>query len=183
MARKNITRHRMSELRRGTEAKSNDPYVSRRGMKEPAKCNMCQSVYHHKRWYLKDDPIAMELQDHPMQLTVCPACRKSREHYPEGVITLRGEYLIAQKKEILNLVRNEEARAKENNPLERIISIKEVEKTIEIQTTTERLAERIGKEVKRAFGGQVTFHWTHGDKMVRVGWSRESGREKKNSKK
>lgn len=172
MGRKNIIRHQVPELRRGTEAKSNDPYLSRRGLKEPAKCNMCQSIYHHKRWYLKDDPIAREFQDESIRLTVCPACRKTREHFPEGIITLRGKFLISHKDEILHLIRNEETRAKGVNPLEGIISVKEMENFIEIQTTSERFAERIGKDIKRAFKGEVHYHWAHGDKLIRVEWSR-----------
>lgn len=172
MGKKNIIRHQVPEPRRGTEAKSNDPYLSKRGLKEPVKCNMCQSIYRHKRWYLKDDPIALEFRDQSMNLTVCPACRKAREHFPEGIITLRGEFLISHKDEILHLIHNEETRAKGVNPLERIISVKELENAIEIQTTSERFAERVGKEIKRAFKGEVAYHWTHGDKWIRVEWRR-----------
>jgi hypothetical protein len=99
------------------------------------------------------------------------------------VITLRGEFLTTHKDQILQLIRNEEARAKEGNPLARIISIKEMESSIEIQTTTERFAERIGKEIKRAFKGKISYHWTHGDKLVRVEWYREREKEKKRARK
>jgi NMD protein affecting ribosome stability and mRNA decay len=174
MGRKTISRHSGPQLRRGTEAKSNDPYLSRKGLKEPAQCTICRSVLHHKRWYVKEDPVVQKLQESSFRPTVCPACRKAREHYAEGVITLRGEFLSAHKEEILQLVRNEESRAKKENPLEGILSTKESGGTVEIQTTTERFAERIGKEIKRAYKGEITFHWTHGDKLVRVEWSRPS---------
>ncbi len=177
MGQKNITRHRIPELKRGTEAKNLGHYVLKKGLKEPAKCTMCQSVYHHKRWYLKDEPIAVELKDGPMELTVCPACRKIQDHFPEGVVALRGEFLTSHKDQILHLIRNEEIRAKGVNPLERIISIKEMEDFIEIQMTSERLAQRIGKDIKRAFKGEVSYHWSKDDKLLRVEWRREGDKE------
>jgi hypothetical protein len=45
--------------------------------------------------------------------------------------------------------------------------------SIEIHTTNERFAQRLGREVKRAFKGEVTYHWTAGDKFVRVEWHHE----------
>ena len=172
MGQKNILRHRVPEIRRGTEAKNNDPYFLRKGLKEPAKCSTCQSVYHHKKWYSKDNPIAWKLRNKPMELTVCAACRKTGEHYPAGVVTLRGEFLKNHRDEIFNLIRNEEARAKGVDPLERLISMRDRGNFIEVQTTGEKLAQRIGKDIQRAFKGEVSYHWTGGDKFVRVEWQR-----------
>ena len=78
------------------------------------------------------------------------------------------------KDQILHLVRNVETRAKEVNPLERIISIKNRKGDVEIQTTNERLAQRIGREIQRAYKGDVKYHWSRDDKFVRVDWDRKS---------
>lgn len=173
MGQKNIIRHRVPQIRRGTEPKIKESYLPREGAHEPALCNVCESVYHHKRWYLKDDPIAVELQKDLLPIMVCPACRKTLDHFPGGVITLNGSFLADHKDQILHLIRNEERRAKEVNPLERVISIKDLGDSIEIHTTNEKFAQRVGKEIQRAFKGEVSYHWTHGDKFVRVEWHRE----------
>ncbi|MHB8481959.1 MAG: BCAM0308 family protein [Nitrospiria bacterium] len=178
MGQKNTIRHRVPQVRRGTETKSADPYLSKKGLKEPAKCTGCKSVYHHKKWYSKEDPIAMELQKTPMQMTLCPACRKTLEHFPAGLVTLRGGFLTAHKDQILHLIRNEEARAKGVNPLERIISIKDLGDSVEIQTTGERFAQRIGKDVKKVFKGEVSYNWVSGDKRIKVEWHRQGEEEK-----
>ncbi|HXN07803.1 MAG TPA: BCAM0308 family protein [Nitrospiria bacterium] len=172
MGTKTNTRHPIPQLRRGTEAKSNDPYGSRKGSKDPAKCGICQSVYHRKRWYTKEDRLDLDVSEKTMTITVCPTCRKTRENYPQGVVTLRGEFLAENKDEILHLIRNEEERTKRINPVARIISVKDTDDGIEIQTTSERFAERLGKEVKKAFKGELHFHWSKGDKLVRVEWVR-----------
>ena len=86
---------------------------------------------------------------------------------------LNGEFLKVHKDQIVHLVRNAEARAKEINPLERIISIKNLKGGVEIQTTNEKLAQRIGREIERAYKGDTKYHWSRDDKFVRVDWHRK----------
>jgi NMD protein affecting ribosome stability and mRNA decay len=116
----------------------------------------------------------------PSHFIVCPACRKISNHFLGGIVTLEGKFLSAHKEEILNLVRNEEARAKGVNPLERIISIKDVGDRVEIHTTSERLAQRMGREIHRAYKGNASYHWSTDDKFVRVEWHR-AGEENESS--
>jgi hypothetical protein len=44
---------------------------------------------------------------------------------------------------------------------------------IEIATTNEKLAQRLGRALKKAFHGDVTYHWSHDTKLVRVEWVKE----------
>ena len=154
-----------------------DPYLPWGGSQETLMCRVCRSIYHHKRWYLESELPLSEKQITPRSLMICPACRKISNHFPGGIITLEGRFLGAHKEEILNLVRNEEARAKGVNPLERIISIKDVGNRVEIHTTSERLAQRIGRELERAYKGRATYHWSRDDKFIRVEWYREKGKD------
>ena len=148
-----------------------DPYLPWGGMQEVAVCKRCGAVYHHKRWAMEGPPAV--LQGHTIRSVLCPACRRIHDHFPGGIITLRGGFLNTHKDQILHLVKNEEARAKENNPLERIISIKDWGNHIEIHTTNERFAQRIGKEIQRAYKGDATYHWSLNNHFVRVEWHRE----------
>ncbi len=41
-----------------------------------------------------------------------------------------------------------------------------------ISTTTEKMAQRIGRAVKKAFHGEVAYNWSHDNKLARVDWER-----------
>ncbi|MBI3610795.1 MAG: hypothetical protein HY204_08855 [Nitrospirae bacterium] len=148
-----------------------DPYLPLMGPKEVAVCRHCGAVYHRKRWSLESPPVAVE--GRTIRSVVCPACQKMHDSFPGGIIVLSGEFLKPHKEQIIGLVRNEEARAKKNNPLERIISIKDNGNGVEIQTTSDRFAQRIGMEIQRAYKGDITYHWSRDDKFIRVKWHRD----------
>ena len=64
-------------------------------------------IYRHKHWHV--DPQEAELIDNDPDVmwVTCPACAKIAEHYPEGVVTLQGDYLWKHEREIRNLLENE----------------------------------------------------------------------------
>ena len=43
---------------------------------------------------------------------------------------------------------------------------------IVVSTTNEKLAQRIGRAIKKAFRGNVTYQWSHDNKLARVDWQR-----------
>lgn len=150
-----------------------DPYLPWGARGEILTCKSCHSVYYQKRWYLEDEFPVRKEEMTPTGVIICPACRKIQDHFPGGVVTLRGHFLSKHKDEILHLVKNEEDRARKVNPLERIISVKDQGSIVEIHTTSERFAQRIGREVARAYKGAASYHWAGDDKFVRVDWERE----------
>jgi NMD protein affecting ribosome stability and mRNA decay len=102
---------------------------------------------------------------------LCPACRKIRDAYPEGIVTLRWPDLDKHEAEVRGLISNEEARALAVNPLARVMKIVTFNKReMEVQTTSDQLAQRIGRELVRAFGGKASYRWAHKDMMLRVEW-------------
>lgn len=147
-----------------------DPYLPLLGPKEVAVCKRCGAVYHRKRWSIERSSDL--LTEGKIRSVVCPACQKTHDGFPGGIIILSGEFLKPLKEQILHLIRNEESRAKRINPLERIISIKEGGDRVEIHTTSDRFAQRIGMEIRRAYKGDVTYHWSRDDKFIRVKWHR-----------
>jgi hypothetical protein len=72
----------------------------------------------------------------------------------------------------LRLIANEEKRARGVNPLHRIMGVSEAGGTLEVTTTDEKLAQRIGRELRKACGGTVSYRWSHNDKVLRVRWER-----------
>jgi hypothetical protein len=87
-------------------------------------------------------------------------------------VTLTGPFLAEHRDEILRLIANEEKRAREKNPLERIMSLSQGQEQLVLTTTDEKLAQRIGRELHKACGGTVTYNWSHNNKFVRVRWER-----------
>jgi hypothetical protein len=73
---------------------------------------------------------------------------------------------------VLRVIVNEEKRARGLNPLHRVLSISEEGGMLEVRTTGEKLAQRIGRALHKACGGTVTYRWSHNDKFARVRWER-----------
>jgi NMD protein affecting ribosome stability and mRNA decay len=146
-----------------------DPYLPKGAPSHIAVCEGCNAEYRNKRWYARSETAPADAAR-----VVCPACLKIRDKFPGGIVTLRGEYALMHKEDIMHLVRNEEARARGFNPLERVMSIRENgHGSIVINTTNEKLAQRLGRAMKKAFSGRVAYHWSHDNKLVRVEWARE----------
>jgi len=157
-----------------------DPYLAKEGFHGVALCKECHAIYKNKHWIFDEEEFKRlsilpfcEARNKNIASVICPACQKIKDKYAEGVVTLRGDFLKKHKEEILNLIRNEENRAKVFNPLERVIEIEESDDKIVITTTNEKIAQRIGREVYKAYQGDVKYKWSHDNKMVRVEWSRE----------
>lgn len=166
-------RKNVAKTERGYDIVHKDPYLPRGAAGKIARCEGCQAVYMKKRWYLRS--AAAVAKDAPVMKVVCPACLKIRDNFPGGIVTLSGDFVIARKEEFLNLIRNEEQRARGFNPLERVMSIRENgHGSIVVNTTNEKLAQRLGRALKKAFHGEVTYRWSHDDKLVRVAWVREA---------
>ena len=83
-----------------------------------AVCPTCGVVFEHGRWHWKAKPASA--QEH-----VCPACRRVKDDFPAGYVSLEGDFLREHRDELLHLVRNEEKRAKDEHPLERIMDIRQ----------------------------------------------------------
>jgi NMD protein affecting ribosome stability and mRNA decay len=156
--------------KRGRNKRNMDPYVFDEGYPEPAVCTGCGAVYRHKRWYLKEEEMVQ-----PGETTnkvLCPACQKSNQSYPEGIVTLKGDYLWKHEEEILNILRNTETNAMAKNPLERIMSIKPEGDALIVETTEEKLAEHIGRALNKAHHGNLNISWSDNHSFCRVTWER-----------
>lgn len=150
-----------------------DPYMPRGGSQKTAVCEGCHAVYQNKRWYA-DVKLYDSVAESPgAAKLVCPACLKIRDDFPGGIVTLKGDYVLPHKQDLMNLIKNEEERARGFNPLERVMAIKESgHGSLVVTTTNEKLAQRLGRALKKAFHGIVAYQWSHDNKLVRVDWQR-----------
>jgi hypothetical protein len=159
--------------RRGGDAVLKDPYLREINYKDPNICPACKAVYHNKRWQFGDS------LEHEIKLKgiygkkMCPACRKIKDNYPMGLVFISGNFIDQHKKEILSTVKSEEKRAIDKNPLERIMGIeKKNQNHYSIETTTDTLAQRIGKILYNSYKGEVEYKFSGDQKVLRVFWSR-----------
>ena len=151
---------------------SKDPYLPKRLKAGISICESCHAVYKNKRWYADKRLYQGLIEKLETAKVVCPACLKMRDNFPGGILTLKGDYVLLQRKDLMNLIRNEEENARGFNPLERIMSIKEDGYgNIIINTTNEKLAQRLGRKLKKAFHGKLSYHWSHDNKLLRVDWT------------
>ncbi len=167
--------NRFNPASRKNVDRETDPYLPRKGATAVGVCRRCHAIRRNKRWHLDEkEYAALTRKGGAAVAERCPACRKIADGFPSGVVLLRGGYLRDHRDEILKLARNEEKRAMGFNPLERILSIKEERGKLEIATTDEKLAQRIGREVRKACRGTVEYKWSADCKLLRVNWAREA---------
>jgi hypothetical protein len=109
------------------------------------------------------------VHSHP---TYCPACKKSKERRASGELHILGAN-TGDRGELLQILRNEEGRAREKNPLARIMRLESTRGDWKIETTTEKLAQRLGRALSKARGGKIAYKWSHNNKFLRVNWEQE----------
>ena len=154
----------------GTEA---DPYLPEGGRHELAVCTTCKAIYRNKSWFYDEELYRENFQKETTHRVTCPGCQKVQDHYYEGVLTLEGKFLAQHHDDIMALLHRQAEQVARKNPLERVIQIvPEGDDRLIVETTTDRLAQRLGKAVYRAYKGNLDFRWSHMNKFVRVYWSR-----------
>lgn len=162
-------------VRRDRALSSTYPIPDLKPSRDPAICSTCQAVWRKGNWSL-DPAIRREvLRWGRPAAAVCPACRSAKEHAPTGILYLAGSFLRKNRAEILNLLRNAERAAAAKNPLERIIRIEQESRyPVVVETTSEKLARRLGRAVSKACGGTLQIRFSREDKLVRVYWRRDA---------
>jgi hypothetical protein len=149
-----------------------DPYLPQQHLGENTVCPRCGAIYHNQRWTLDAAKSDLLLAAGTPDEVICPGCRKSADRDPQGILTLGGDYWPAHRDEILHLFRNEENEAMGKNPLGRIMGMREENGCLVIETTNEKLAQRLGRSLKKAHHGQVEYQWSEDNQRVRVEWER-----------
>jgi len=147
-----------------------------KSLSEPAVCSECQAVYFRRRWHsssqLNGDDKA--LQEKVKMTTICPACDQILRKDAKGLLSLDGDFVSKHAVDIENLLRNEAARSAEDNPTARIMELsKTVGKGIQVKTTTDHLAHRLGHAIEKAYDGELHISFSHENHLTRVSWHRD----------
>jgi NMD protein affecting ribosome stability and mRNA decay len=142
-----------------------DTYQVKHKLHEPTVCPQCGAVYHDGHWQWLPKPAAAHEE-------MCPACHRIRDEFPAGYVSIGGSFFKAHREELLHLVRNEEARAKAEHPLKRIMKIKDQDDGILLTTTDIHLARGIGEALHHAYQGELEYHYNEQENLLRVVWER-----------
>jgi hypothetical protein len=147
------------------QERRHDPYEARRKPREPSACPTCHAVFHDGRWqWSRPAADARNL--------VCPACQRTAEQMPAGILRLSGDFHLAHRVEILGLIRGVEKREAKEHPLKRIMQVSECGEELEVTTCEAGLARSLGDAIHHAYKGELDYHYPDGGDVLRVHWKR-----------
>lgn len=146
--------------------------------KGTALCPSCSAIFERKRWF-ENQTRARELAaDRTTALVRCPACARQKANYPEGILTVTGAFVAAHHDDILHTIVSTSKRERAHDTLCRLLDVRASGEGMTVKTANERLARKLGHVLHSSFGGELTFVFSHDDRLTRVHWNRESlGRE------
>lgn len=163
--------------RRGT-AFDKSPPVARKAARpaEPTICDRCGAVFLDKTWRQRRR-LSAELLERATWST-CPGCAQAGHAEYFGRVLIRGAGVAANLDAIRARIRNVAARAAYTQP-ERMITSEEWDgATLEVLTTSQKLAHRIVHELRKAFGGKALYTWSDADGSLFATWQCEPPRRK-----
>ena len=157
-------------VHRGVRSSKASPVALRaKRVADDSMCERCGNVYRDKRWLASSAgerswPIGFAW-------TICPACRQVEAGEFFGRLVIRGRKALRDEDALRERIGNVAARARFTQPQRRVLSIERLGDTIEVLTTSQKLAHRIAAALHDAFGGDVTFTWASNDGELRATWT------------
>lgn len=142
-----------------------DSYKAGRKLRRPVRCPDCGAVFANGRWSWASAPAAARAQR-------CPACRRILDKFPAGFVTLKGAFLQQHRDEILHLMRNHEAKESAEHSLQRIMAVADSAGGVVVTTTDAHLARDLAQALQRAYKGELEFHYSKEDNLLRATWTR-----------
>jgi NMD protein affecting ribosome stability and mRNA decay len=159
--------------RQGTRAEKSPPAPRKvRQTPGPTVCRKCGATFANKTWR-RDRRVTMSFLDRA-DWVECPACEQAGRAEGFGKVILRGAYVAAHEEAIRRRIQNVADRAEFTQPLRRIASIaRDRRGGLEVITTSQKLAHRIARELKKAFQGRASYTWSDRDGSLLATWERD----------
>ena len=168
--RKGLTR---SLDRRGARSNMSPPVAQKqRAPEDPSVCDVCGSIYTARTWR-RNRPLPAKLIN-AAAWTICPACKQAKSGEYFGRVLVRGSNASSNLEAIRSRIANVERRAEFTQPERRIVSSKWDGATLEVLTTSQKLAHRIARELQKAFGGRARYTWSDHDGALTATWQSET---------
>lgn len=140
-------------------------------LRQPTCCERCGAVFSRQTWR-RDHPVTHALLGRA-NWTVCPACKQAAGGEYFGRVLIRGAYAAANEIEIRRRIQNVAERARVTQPERRIVSAERDGNVLEVLTTSQKLAHRIVRELKKAFRGRASYAWSDEDGSLFATWQRD----------
>jgi hypothetical protein len=137
---------------------------------EPTACERCGAVFVRRTWRRQGNIPAARLDE--LRWTICPACAQARAAVGFGRVLVRGAFAAANDALIRQRIANVAERAAFTQPERRISSMEREGDTLEIITTSQKLAHRIVHELKKLFRGRASYAWSD-DGTLFATWERQ----------
>ena len=148
------------------------PHHAPAGAPGIAVCTGCQAIWDHKHWVLDLPRYKRLVLDKATPHVKCEGCERAERQEYDGEVELTSPLLPPNRQAVRRLIENTEAHIRRHNPIARIASLTEEGDTIRVLTISCFLAERIGKELEKAYGGKLDLQRLDREDFVRVRWSR-----------
>lgn len=157
--------------RRGTKTQKSPPVARKaRAYRDPSICDACGSIYTARTWRqarrLPRETLARAAY------VKCPACEQTAGGEYFGRVLIRGPFVAGNLDAIRARIANVERRARFTQPQRRAISQEWDGETLELLTTSQKLAHRVARELEKAFGGRARYAWSDQDGSLLTTWIR-----------
>ena len=151
--------------RRGTRSDKTPPVARKQKFSDPSVCDRCGAVYTDKTWRT-GRRLPREATD-KANWVKCPGCAQSAsgEYHGQVLITV-GEGV--NREAVAARIANVERHARVTQPERQIVSISWDGDTVEVLTTSQKLAHRMAREIEKAFAGRAQFSWSNDDGTLRT---------------
>lgn len=132
-------------------------------------CTRCGAQYYLKHWHSFNQSL---LQPQPIELrkTLCPGCFRVANNIWHGTVVLQGDLLVFHSQELMALVQRVSHECWLDNPTSRLYAVIAQNDRIQMKTTTEWLATRIGKALRKAYKGSLVVKGSPDRRTVDVIW-------------
>jgi hypothetical protein len=125
---------------------------------EPTACESCGAIFSRRVWR-RGRKVSQAFLDR-VRWRTCPSCRQSDAATGLGRILIRGPYAETHEALVRRRIANVAERAAYTQPQRRVVSLERRADVLEVLTTSQKLAHRIVRELKKAFGGRASYAWS-----------------------
>lgn len=136
-----------------------------KGLKGVTFCNNCGVAYYKKSWHHSLHGYKSLSQDVEINFSLCPACKMIKNNQFEGEVSVKN-IPEDEVQGVIKLVEGYGRRAYDDDPLDRVISIKRMprgtgKEDVIITTTENQLAKKMAKKIKDAFNKvKITYSFS-----------------------
>jgi len=143
--------------RRGSQSDKTPAVARKQTFSDPSICDRCGAVYTEKIWRRGRRMTGEALAK--AKWVTCPGCAQAASGEYHGRVLIEASDGV-DRDAIVARIANVERRALVTQPERRVVATSWSGKTLEVLTTSQKLAHRIAREVQKAFGGVVHFSWS-----------------------